>query len=240
MKRILVFCAFYKPHLGGVEKYVENFYKRLPHSEVTIVTSKYDKALSSNDRDENLNIIRIDSCQILKDKYYIPTIHGLKEIIKTIKNTNQKETEIHTHTRFYLTNFIATVLARKYKIKHYHFEHGSSFVQDGSTLVRLFAYLFDHTLGKYILNKSEVVFPISEGVRKFLERNYPNTSGPSILLSTCDSAAKCTIKSIPLVISITNSLSHISPCTNVYLLSFSMSLRFSKLPAYVNLSKLIM
>lgn len=181
MKRILVFCAFYKPHLGGVEKYVENFYKRLPHSEVTIVTSKYDKALNSNDRDDNLNIIRIDSCQILKDKYYIPTIHGLKEIIKTIKNTNQKETEIHTHTRFYLTNFIATVLARKYKIKHYHFEHGSSFVQDGSTLVRLFAYLFDHTLGKYILNKSEVVFPISEGVRKFLEKNYPNTRlGPTL------------------------------------------------------------
>lgn len=181
MKNILVFSTFYKPHLGGVEKYVENFYKRLPNFKTTVVTSKYQKTLSSKDKDQNLNIIRIDSYQILKDKYYIPTLQGLKEIIKLLKINSSDETEIHTHTRFYLTNLIASILARKYKIKHYHFEHGSSFVQDGSALVRLFAYLFDNTLGKYILNKSDLVFPISEGVRKFLEKNYKNAKlGPTL------------------------------------------------------------
>ncbi len=181
MKNIYVFSSFYKPHLGGVEKYVENFYKRLPNHNSTIVTSKYEKLLQYEDKDENLKIIRVDSYQILKDKYYIPTIQGLKEINKLLKINPTIETEIHTHTRFYLTNFVATILARKYKIKHYHFEHGSSFVRDGSALVRLFAYLFDHTLGKYILNKSDLVFPISEGVRKFLEENYKNAKlGPTI------------------------------------------------------------
>lgn len=181
MKNILVFSTFYKPHLGGVEKYVENFYKRLPNHNTIIVTSKYEKYLQSEDNDGKLNIVRIDSYKILKDKYYIPTIQGLKEINRLIKINPSIETEIHTHTRFYLTNLIASILARKYKIKHYHFEHGSSFVQDGSALVRFFAYLFDYTLGKYILNKSDLVFPISEGVRKFLGNNFKNARlGPTL------------------------------------------------------------
>jgi glycogen synthase len=93
MKNVFVFSSFYKPHLGGVEKYVENFYKRLPNHKVTVVTSKYDKSLKKKEKDENLNIVRIDSIKILKDKYYIPTLKGFKEIKKLIRDN----TEIHTH-----------------------------------------------------------------------------------------------------------------------------------------------
>jgi len=181
MKNIFVFSSFYKPHLGGVEKYVENFYQRLTNHKVTIITSKYENRLKSKEKDGNLNIVRIDSIQILKDKYYIPTFKGYKKIKELIRDSGRSNIEIHTHTRFYLTNFLATLLARKYKVNHYHFEHGSSFVQDGSSIVRLFAYIFDQTLGKYILKKSDLVFPISEGVRKFLNKNYKNIKfGPTL------------------------------------------------------------
>ncbi|HRZ19200.1 MAG TPA: glycosyltransferase family 4 protein [Methanofastidiosum sp.] len=181
MKNILVFSSFYKPHLGGVEKYVENFYQRLSNHKVVIITSKYDNRLKSKEKDGDLNIVRIDSIQILKDKYYIPTFNGYKKIKELIRDSKERNTEIHTHTRFYLTNFLATLLTRKYKVNHYHFEHGSSFVQDGSSIVRLFAYIFDQTLGKYILKKSDLVFPISEGVRKFLNKNYKNIKlGPTL------------------------------------------------------------
>jgi len=181
MKNVFVFSSFYKPHLGGVEKYVENFYQRLTNHKVTIITSKYDNRLKSKEKDGDLNIVRIDSIQILKDKYYIPTFNGYKKIKELIRDSGRTNIEIHTHTRFYLTNFLATLLARKYKVNHYHFEHGSSFVQDGSSIVRLFAYIFDQTLGKYILKKSDLVFPISEGVRKFLNRNYKNIKfGPTL------------------------------------------------------------
>lgn len=184
MKNIIVFSSFYKPHLGGVEKYVENFYKRIPDCKITIITSKYDKNLKSEEQDDNLNIVRIPSIQLLKDKYYIPSLKGFNEIKKIL--TSSKDIEIHTHTRFYLTNFLATILAKKYKITHYHFEHGSSFVQDGSLLVRLFAYIFDQTLGRYILKKSDSVFPISEGVREFLEKNYKDIKFGPILYNSYD------------------------------------------------------
>lgn len=178
-KHIVVFAHLFKPHLGGLEKYVKHFYKRIPDCKITVITSKYEKELKSKEQDENLNIVRIDTIQMLKDKYYIPSLSGFNEIKKIL--TSSKDIEIHTHTRFYLTNFLATILAKKYRITHFHFEHGSSFVQDGSVLVRLFAYIFDQTLGKYILKKSDSVFPISEGVRKFLENNYKNIKfGPTL------------------------------------------------------------
>ncbi len=181
MKNILVFSSFYKPHIGGVEKYTENFYNRLPNHKVMIITSKYDKSLKSEDKEENLNIVRIDSIEIIRDKYYIPTLKGLKKMKKLINSSNPNKTEVHTHTRFYFTNVIATYFAKKYNLKHYHFEHGSSFVKDGPFYVRIFAYIFDKTFAKYILKNSQLIFPVSESVRDFLNKNYKNIKlGPTM------------------------------------------------------------
>jgi hypothetical protein len=56
MYNIIVFSTFYKPHIGGVEKYVENFYKRLSEKDTLIITSKYDKSLITRGQDLNLDI----------------------------------------------------------------------------------------------------------------------------------------------------------------------------------------
>lgn len=172
MYDIVVFSSFYKPHLGGVEKYVENFYKRIPNKKILIVTSKYDRSLATSEEDHGLEIFRIDSIEIIKGKYFIPSIRGFKQIKRILKKKPKNNLEVHTHTRFYLTNFIATFLSNKYNYIHYHFEHGSSFVKDGSLFIKILAYLFDQSFGRYILKKSSKIFPISEGVKKFLIDNY--------------------------------------------------------------------
>lgn len=184
MYDIIVFSSFYKPHLGGVEKYVENFYKRIPSKKILIVTSKHDKNLTTREKDQELEIFRIDSVEIIKGKYFIPSINGFKQIKKILKENQKDNLEVHTHTRFYLTNFIATFLSNRYHYTHYHFEHGSSFVKDGSSFVKTFAYLFDQSLGKYILKKSSKIFPISEGVKNFLEENYKNLNYGPILYNS--------------------------------------------------------
>lgn len=186
MYNIIVFSHFYKPHIGGVEKYVENFYKRLTKKKILIITSKYDDLLKRNSQDHNIEILRIDSLKIIKDKYFIPSFEGLKQISKVFKNHTNERTEIHTHTRFYFNNFIASILAKKYKLNHYHFEHGSSFVKDGSLPVRIFSIIFDKTLGKYILKNASLVFPISNGVKTFLVENYKNISYGPILYNSYD------------------------------------------------------
>lgn len=179
MYDIIVFTAFYKPHLGGVEKYVENFYKNLTDKRILIITNKYDFSLAKSDKDNTLDIIRIKSIEIIKDKYYIPTFSGIKEIRSIIKNNIRAE--LHTHTRFYFSNFLAALFGNRNRLSHYHFEHGSSFVRDGSLIVRIFAFIFDKTFARYILKNAKLVFPISLGVKDFLERNFKNIKyGPVI------------------------------------------------------------
>lgn len=184
---IIVFTSFYFPHLGGVERYVENFYKET-NRKVLIITSKYDNKLKTREKEKNLEILRVNSIKIIKDKYYIPSIRGIKEI-KTTMNKAKKgniKTQIHTHTRFYFINVIATYLAKKMRLTHYHFEHGSSFVHDGSFLVRGLAYLFDMTLARYVLKNSSSLFPISEGVKTFLNKHYKNLTFGPILYNSFD------------------------------------------------------
>jgi len=170
MYDIIVFAHLYKPHIGGLEKYVENFYKNQPQKKVLVITSWYDKKTLSREVDQNIEIQRIDTWEMVRGKYYIPSFKGLKQIISILKAN--KSSEVHTHTRFYFTNFIATLLSQKYHQKHYHFEHGASFVKDDTVIVRMIAWIFDHTLSGYILRHSKKVFPVSDGVREFLQKHF--------------------------------------------------------------------
>ena len=181
MYDIIAFAHLYKPHIGGLEKYVENFYKNLSNKKVIIITSRYEKELSRDEHDQNTTIKRIDCIEVVKGKYYIPTYNGLKQITKIIKENKGNNPEIHTHTRFYLNNWIATFLAKRNKLTHYHFEHGSSSVKDGSPFVRFSAWIFDIFLARYILRNSKIVFPVSDSVREFLQSRYSKLRyGPTI------------------------------------------------------------
>lgn len=170
MYDIIVFAHLYKPHIGGLEKYVENFYKNQPKKKVIVITSWHDKKTLSREVDHNIEIQRIDVWEMVKGKYYIPSFKGLKQIVSILREN--KSSEVHTHTRFYFTNFIATLLSQKYHQKHYHFEHGASFVKDDTVIVRMIAWIFDHTLSGYILRHSKKVLPVSDGVRAFLQKHF--------------------------------------------------------------------
>lgn len=182
MKSIIVFSHLYKPHLGGLEKYVEKFYSNLPkETKITIITSKYLPDLFGKEIDDNITIVRLDCIEVIKGKYFIPSIRGIKQIKEVFESENQKNCHVDTHTRFYLTNVIATYFAKRYRLSHYHFEHGSSFVKDGSLLVRFFAYMFDKTFANYVLKSAKLVFPISLSVKKFLQKNFKSLKyGPVI------------------------------------------------------------
>lgn len=181
MYDIIVFAHLFRPHLGGLEKYIETFYTNIPDKKILIITSKYKKTLETEEQFKNLHILRTDSIQIINDKYYIPSLRGFKQIRKIFNDNYRNNPEIHTHTRFYFTNFLASLFAKNKKLTHLHFEHGASFVRDGSILIRFFAIVFDYTLARYTLKSSTLVFTISDSVKEFLTKHYKNLPfGPTI------------------------------------------------------------
>lgn len=186
MYNIIVFANLFKPHLGGMQKYIETFYTNIPKKKILIITSRYQQSLKEQENFKNLHILRINSIKIINDKYYIPSLKGLGKIIQIFRENYNNNPEIHTHTRFYFINVIATYFAKKYNLKHYHFEHGSSFVKDGSFIIRTFAYIFDRTLARYTLKNAELVFPISLSVKAFLEENFKNIKYGPVIYNSYD------------------------------------------------------
>lgn len=181
MYDIIVFAHLFKPHLGGLERYIETFYTNIPKKKILIITSKYKRNLKTEEQFKNLHILRTNSIQIINDKYYIPSLGGFKQIRRIFDDNYKNNPEIHTHTRFYFSNFLASIFAKNKKLIHFHFEHGSSFVRDGSPLIRLFSRIFDFTLARYTLKSSNLVFPVSDSVKEFLTKYYKNLSlGPTL------------------------------------------------------------
>ena len=75
-----------------------------------------------------------------------------------------------THTRFFLQSFIWGLIAKKYKAKRVHVEHGSGFLTGYPRYIRFFAWLFDWTLGLWIFRQSDEVVTISQMHQQFISK----------------------------------------------------------------------
>ncbi len=166
--QIVVFTTIYKPHIGGLERYVEKFYKNIPGRRIYIISCRLDKKLSKVQRDGNTIILRYNAIKFLNGKYFIPNLFSVFRIYWLFKKRLRKPLVMHTHTRFYVMNFLALIISTLRRKKLFHFEHGTTFVKDGSGLVQMVAWLYDQTFSRILLNNTDVVLPIGELTRKFL------------------------------------------------------------------------
>lgn len=168
MKRILVFSTFFYPHVGGVENYVMNLFSKLKNKGIktTVITLN-----TNNSRDyelrNGLEIYRLPCLTVIKDLYYIPNFFSRKYWKFMKKIELNKYDFVNTNTRFYLLSFMGMLFARKNKIKYIHTEHGSSFVKNKNPIISIISFLFDATIGRFIISKSDIAVGVSSSSSNF-------------------------------------------------------------------------
>lgn len=79
---------------------------------------------------------------------------------------------VQTRTRFFLSALLGWLRARHRKLPRVHIEHGSGFVKLSSKLSTAIAWLYDQTIGRWIVRHATALVPISGGVREFLVRMW--------------------------------------------------------------------
>lgn len=96
--KILFFSRLFYPHIGGVEKHVEEISKRLLKRghEVTVLTEKFDKSLQDNEIINGIKVIRID----VGRNDWFKKFHIWKEIWINMKLIQDADI-IHTHDVFF-------------------------------------------------------------------------------------------------------------------------------------------
>lgn len=75
---------------------------------------------------------------------------------------------VMTHTRFFLQTVIGGIIAKWLHIPWIHIEHGSGFVKGYPWYVRWMAWLFDWTLGCWVLRNCDRIVTISQAHLPFI------------------------------------------------------------------------
>lgn len=170
--KIAVLQSFYHPESNGVVNYIDGLYlamlEKHPDIEVDIIALDTQKTKKYEEKIGKFNVHRLDCHTFLNCTYATPSIGGYLKLKSLLKNGNYDL--INTHTRFFLLSFLGIFLGKKIKTKTLHVEHGSGFVEHGNKLIELCAWIFDKTLGSYVLRNAAVVTGVSKSVCRFAEK----------------------------------------------------------------------
>jgi len=120
--KILFIAPNYLPHIGGVEKHVYKLIQELlkDNHKVTILTQKFDNSYNDYERDNNLEIIRIDK----KENKILNRLHKAIYMLKFLKSIIEFDIiHIHDYSTFELFIFPIYPILKLFK-KIYITFHG--------------------------------------------------------------------------------------------------------------------
>lgn len=176
-KNILIFTGYFLPHLGGIERYIDNFMKQIVKLgyHPILVTSNHDN-LKEKEEINGVIIYRIPIYNLFKKRYPIPKHNKtLKRILKELEE--YKFSAIIVNTRFHLTSHIGANYGRKHNIPVYLIEHGSNFVTLDNKFLDFFANRYEKFLTWKIKNKIKAFYGVSKSCSEWLKKLKINSSG---------------------------------------------------------------
>ena len=168
-KTILIFTGYFLPHLGGIERYIDNFMreiKKLGYTPV-LVTSNHDN-LKEKEEIDGTYIYRIPIYNIFKERYPIPKKNNkLKSVLNELSNYNI--TSVIVNTRFHLTSHIGIKYAKSHNLPVHLIEHGSNYVTLDNKFIDFFANRYEDFLTIKIKNKVDAFHGVSLACNEWLK-----------------------------------------------------------------------
>jgi glycosyltransferase involved in cell wall biosynthesis len=174
MLRALVHAPYYRPHVGGLETYVEELHDALwatgQVEAITVVTpSLPEGAPEREDEPNGTRIVRYPAFEVIPN-FPVPRFvsRGWRRAWR--EGSAMGPDVVVGHTRFFVPALAALVHARRLGAPYVHVEHGSDFVQMGRWWAGAAARVYDHTFGRLVLRRADVVIAISAAAADFVQR----------------------------------------------------------------------
>lgn len=174
-KRIIVFPAFYPPHIGGMEFFAHELNLRLSQcgQKITVFAPNFSKMkiISPDEMAKGITIIDYPAFEIISN-FPCPKFWQLNFWNKLWELFSQPSDITISHTRFFVASFLALCVARLKHIPLLHIEHGSSPVRSSSFLISFISSIYDVTIGAAVVRGANTVVAISNDVSRFLKKKW--------------------------------------------------------------------
>lgn len=169
MKRMLIFAAYFHPHVGGHEKIVYELSRRLVQRgyEIDILTCNTERVLAYEELD-GIHIYRLPCWNALNSTYPIPKPCPTSfRILRRLLRNNYDV--INTQTRFFITSFLGLLFAKLKRTPLVHTEHGTRHSIVRNKVIDLISRAYDHSIGALIVKSAKRNTGVSEAACEFLK-----------------------------------------------------------------------
>lgn len=170
--KLLIFCPYYPPHIGGLESHADEFNKYLSQKgmDITVFTPRLPKnSPEFETKYDNVKIIRFPAFEIIHN-YPLTKFWSLRFWKSFFSLYGKKYDIVISRTRFFNTSLLALIYAKMRKVRWIHIEHGSDFVKSGGKLATRVAKIYDYTFGKLILRKADKIIANSKASAEFCQK----------------------------------------------------------------------
>jgi len=162
--KVVFFCAYYYPHVGGYCSNIHELAKRLVEQghKVKVVTCNTEH-MPEEEYMDGVYILRLPAWDLLNKTYPIP-----KPSWSLLRAWMSKPDVVITQTRFFSTSLLGAIYAWWYPVPLIHVERGSvhSVVEEG--LIGKMVRMYDHTLGRWVVRSAKVNVGVSEAASDFV------------------------------------------------------------------------
>jgi colanic acid/amylovoran biosynthesis glycosyltransferase len=174
MLRALVHAPYYRPHVGGLETYVEELHEALWATgrveAITVVTPSLPDGAAEREAEPNgTRIARYPAFEAIPN-FPVPRFASRGWRRAWREGSEMRPDVVVGHTRFFIAAFAALVHARRLRVPYVHVEHGSDFVQMSRWWAGAAARIYDHSFGRLVLRRADAVIAISAAAADFVER----------------------------------------------------------------------
>jgi glycosyltransferase involved in cell wall biosynthesis len=178
INKINIVCAFYLPHIGGVEKYVSHQAKELQKLgfKVDIITSNSEKAGFKEDLGD-LRIYRLSSILSLAGGK-IPLPYNILQFFKVFRDCFLgNKTITFIHTRFYPLGLLGVLMGKLTGSQVLVVDHSSGYVEFESAALSKVSKIYDHILTFIIKLFMPKFYGVSQACNEWIKNFGITASG---------------------------------------------------------------
>jgi len=183
MAKICLVTHFFPPHIGGIEKVADEQCRRLAKLgyQVSVLTSK-----TSKQNERHAEGIKVFSYSILNiaERVGIPypllSFKAYKNFAEVIKKCDI----VHAHGHAYMSSYIASKVAEKYK-KPFILTQHNTFI-DYQSWLNIVEHANDWTVGRVVLKGSDRVITVSRKTMEYVLKLGADMSKTSVMHNGVD------------------------------------------------------